>query len=49
MSNWDCGRGLEGIARLAYVGMAAITALTIIVPIGLVILGWWVFHHVSIH
>jgi hypothetical protein len=49
VSNWDYGSGFGGLAKLAYVGIAAVYALMLIVPVGLAVLIWWAFHHVTIH
>lgn len=42
-------KGFEGLAGLAMVGLFAIGAATLGVVIGVPILIWWLWNHVSIH
>lgn len=39
--------GMDGIVRLAYVGLIAIAVLAIAAAVGLPIGIWWLVHHIA--
>jgi hypothetical protein len=48
MDPYDYGKAMDGIARLAIAGAAAMVALFIVIVVGTLALGWWAWKHVEV-